>query len=64
MDDFANKGPYNQTYGFPSSHVQMRELDHKEAWVPKKPQCQSLSCAAGEDSWESLGLQGDQTSQS
>ena len=23
-----------------------------------------LNCGAGEDSWESLGLQGDQTSQS
>ena len=27
---FADKGPYNQSYGFPSSHVQIRELDHKE----------------------------------
>ena len=35
MDDFAIKGPYNQINGFPSSHVQMRELDHKEAWAPK-----------------------------
>ena len=32
---FANKGPYNQSYGFPRSHVQMWELDHKEGWVPK-----------------------------
>ena len=32
---FANKGPYSQSYGFPSSHVQMWELDHKECWVPK-----------------------------
>ena len=28
--DFANKGPYSQSYGFSSSHVQMWELDHKE----------------------------------
>ena len=27
---FADKGPHSQGYGFSSSHVQMRELDHKE----------------------------------
>ena len=27
---FANKGPSCQSYGFSSSHVWMRELDHKE----------------------------------
>ena len=27
---FADKGPYGQSYGFSSSHVWMRELDHKE----------------------------------
>ena len=32
---FANKGPYNQSYGFSSSHVWMWELDHKEGWVLK-----------------------------
>ena len=32
---FANKGPYSQSCGFSSSHVQMWELDHKEGWVPK-----------------------------
>ena len=32
---FANKGPYSQSYGFCSSHVQMRELDHKGGWVLK-----------------------------
>ena len=31
----ANKGPYSQSNGFSSSHVQMWELDHKEGWVPK-----------------------------
>ena len=36
------------------------ELDHKESWASKV-----LSyCGIGEDSWESLGLQGDQTGQS
>ena len=29
------KGLSNQTYGFPSSHVWMWELDYKESWVPK-----------------------------
>ena len=32
---FADKGPYNQGYGFSSSHVWMWELDHKKGWVPK-----------------------------
>ena len=30
---FADKDPYSQSCGFSSSHVQMWELDHKEAWV-------------------------------
>ena len=45
------------SYGFSSSHV-LWELDHKEGWVSKN----WCFCGAGEDSWESLGLQGDQTS--
>ena len=32
---FANKGPYSQSCGFSSSHVQMWKLDHKEGWAPK-----------------------------
>ena len=32
---FANKGPYSQSYGLSSSHVQRWELDHKEGWVSK-----------------------------
>ena len=32
---FADKGRYNQGYGFSSSHIWMGELDHKEGWVPK-----------------------------
>ena len=32
---FANKGPSSQSYGFPSSHVQMWELGHKESWALK-----------------------------
>ena len=32
---FANKGPTSQSYGFPSSHVWMWELEYKESWVQK-----------------------------
>ena len=56
---FADKGLYSQNYGFSSSHVWMWELDHKEGWALK-----NWCFGAGEDSWESLGHQGDQTSQS
>ena len=38
-----------------------------ETWPIKNAECQRIdasNCGAGEDSWESLGLQGDQTSQS
>ena len=33
--NFACKGPYSQSYGLPSSHVWMCELDYKDVWVPK-----------------------------
>ena len=73
---FADKSPYNQSYAFSSSHVRMWELNHKESWLVKN-QCfrvepygklsteQSMfsNRGVGEDSWESLGQQGDQTSQ-
>ena len=32
---FANKDSYSQSYGFPSSHMLMWEMDHKEDWAPK-----------------------------
>ena len=32
---FADKGPYSQSYGFFSSHVQMWGLNHKEDWALK-----------------------------
>ena len=60
---FANKGPYCQSYGFFSSHVWTWELDHKEGWAPKS-WLMLLNSGVGADFWESLGLQGDQTSQS
>ena len=37
------------------------ELDYKESWAPK---LMLLNCGVGEDSWESLRLQGDPTSPS
>ena len=38
-----------------------------ESWTIKKAECwgfDAFDCGVGDDSWESLGLQGDQTSQS
>ena len=32
---FANEDLYSQSYSFSTSHFQMWELDHKEAWAPK-----------------------------
>ena len=57
---FTNKGPSSQSYGFSRSHVWMWELDHKEIWALKNL---ILNCGVGGDFWESLGLQGDKTSQ-
>ena len=59
--DFINQGPYSQSYGFSSSLESMLELDHKEGWASKNWCFQILVL---EKTWESLGLQGDQTSQS
>ena len=55
------KGLYSQNCGFSTCHVRM--------WVGPKRRLSTeelmfLSCGAGEDSWEFLGLQEDQTSQS
>ena len=57
---FANKGPSSQSYGFSSSHVWVWELYYKESWALKNWCFFLLNCGVGEDSWESLGLQGDQ----
>ena len=59
---FANKGPSDQGNGFSSGHVMdvrvglWRKLSAKELML--------LNCSVGEDSWESLGLQGDPISPS
>ena len=58
---FTYKGPSSQSYGFPSSHVRMWELDHKEDWVLKNWCFQTVVL---EKILETLGQQGDQTSQS
>ena len=47
-------------YGFSSGHVWMWELDYKESWTLEE--LMLLNCGLREDSWESLGLQGDPTS--
>ena len=58
---FANRGPYDWSYSFSRSHVQIWEVDHKEGWVPKNWCFQSMVL---ENSRQSLGQQRDQTSQS
>ena len=58
---FAEKGPYSQSYGFSASHVRMWELDHKEAWAQKN---WCFWTVVLKKTRESLGQQGDQTSQS
>ena len=57
---FANKCPSSQDYGFSSGHVWMWELDYKVTLSAEE--LMLLNCGVGEDSWESLGLQGDPTS--
>ena len=57
---FANKGLSSQRYSFSSSHVWIWELNHKKCWLPKN---WYFKLGVGEDSWESLGLQGDPSSQ-
>ena len=59
---FANKGPSSQGYGFSSSHVWIWELDYKESWALKNGHFWTV--VLGEVYWQSLGLQGDTTSQS
>ena len=58
---FANKGLPSQSYGFPSSHVWMWELDYKESQASKNWCFWSVVL---EKTLESLRLQGDQTSPS
>ena len=57
---FANKGLSSRGYGFSCGHVWMWEFDCEESWSTKE--LMLLNCGFGEDSWESLGLQGDPSS--
>ena len=58
---FANKGPCSQSYAFSNSHIWMWAVDHKKA---QQTRLMLLNYGVGEDSWESLGLHGNPTSQS
>ena len=58
---FVNKGPSSTGYGFPSGHISMWKLDYKESWA-RKNWC--FWAVVFENSWETLGLQEGQTSQS
>ena len=56
-----NKGLSSQSYSFSRSPYGC------DCWIIKKSECQridALNCGVGEDSWESLRLQGDPTNQS
>ena len=55
------KGLSSQSYGFSSSHIWMWEWYHKENWMPKN---WCFWTGVLEKTWESLGLQEDQISQS
>ena len=57
----AYRGLYSQTYGFSSSYVWMWEFNRREGW-PLKNWCFGTVVLA--KTRESLGLQGNQTSQS
>ena len=59
---FADNGPSSQSYGFLVVMYGCESWTIKKAWVPKN-WCFRI-CGAREDSWESFGQQGDQTSQS
>ena len=56
---FAYKVPYSQSYGFSGSHVQISELVHERRLSTEE--LMLSNCGVGE---ESLGQQGNQTSQS
>ena len=58
---FADKGLSSQSYGFSSSHAWIWELEGRKL---SAKELMLLNCGVGEDSQESLGLQGDRTSQS
>ena len=58
---FADKDLYSQSYGFPSSPAWMWNLDEKKA---EHQRIDAFELWCWKRLWESLGLQGDQTSKS
>ena len=59
--DSTNKGSSSQSYGFSSIMYVCEICTIKKA---EHQRMMLLNCGVGEDSWESLGWQGDQASQS
>ena len=63
--DKSCQGVKKQRHHFPNKVYKVKAMVFPtvmygcESWIRKKAEC----CGAREDSWESLGLQGDQTSQ-
>ena len=55
---FGNKDPSSQGHGFSSGHAWM----WVGLWRKLSTELMLFNCSVGEDSWESLGLQGDPTS--
>ena len=59
---FDYKDPYSQSYNFSSSHIRVEELNNKKGWKRLTAELMPSNYGGGEDSWESLRLQRDQTS--
>ena len=59
--DLTDKGPSGQSYGFSSIYVCMLRVGPQGKLSAKE--LRHLICGVGEDSWESLGWQGEQTNQ-
>ena len=58
----SGESPHSRNYGFSRMHIRMWQSDYKEGW--EEDNWCFWTVVLGADSWESLGLQGDQTSQS
>ena len=61
IHDCADKDLHSQSYGFSTCQMQMWQLDHKESWVLKNWCFWTVVVLK---TWESLVLQGDQTTES
>ena len=47
----SDSGPYSESYGFSSSHVQIWELDYKEGWTPENWYFQTIVWRRLESPW-------------